>query len=390
MKKCISILGSTGSIGVQALDVVRNLNMISNPDIRVLGLTADKNIDLLEKQAREFKPEAISITEPQLAKELASRLDGQNIRVFSGNEGLNRIATLKDIDMVLNSIVGVAGLIPTFEAIKHKKNIALANKETLVAAGRLIMEEIKKNNVKIIPVDSEHSAIFQCIMGNNEKNISKLILTASGGPFRGLRYEDLTYITPEEALKHPNWKMGNKITIDSATLMNKGLEVIEAKWLFDINEENIEVLIHPQSIIHSMVEYIDGSVIAQLGSPDMRIPIQFALTYPERSCNSFSRLDLIKKSPLTFEEPDWNTFPCLKLAYQALEESGTMPAVMNRANEIAVDLFLNRKIGFNQIPEIIEKVMKNHIVNKNPTINDIIEVDKWAIEEAGILWENLN
>jgi 1-deoxy-D-xylulose-5-phosphate reductoisomerase len=390
MKKCISILGSTGSIGVQALDVVRNLNMISNPDIRVLGLTADKNIDLLEKQAREFKPEAISITEPQLAKELASRLDGQNIRVFSGNEGLNRIATLKDIDMVLNSIVGVAGLIPTFEAIKHKKNIALANKETLVAAGRLIMEEIKKNNVKIIPVDSEHSAIFQCIMGNNEKNISKLILTASGGPFRGLRYEDLTYITPEEALKHPNWKMGNKITIDSATLMNKGLEVIEAKWLFDINEENIEVLIHPQSIIHSMVEYIDGSVIAQLGSPDMRIPIQFALTYPERSCNSFSRLDLIKKSPLTFEEADWNTFPCLKLAYQALEESGTMPAVMNRANEIAVDLFLNRKIGFNQIPEIIEKVMKNHIVNKNPTINDIIEVDKWAIEEAGILWENLN
>ncbi len=390
MKKCISILGSTGSIGVQALDVVRNLNMISNPDIRVLGLTADKNIDLLEKQAREFKPEAISITEPQLAKELASRLDGQNIRVFSGNEGLNRIATLKDIDMVLNSIVGVAGLIPTFEAIKHKKNIALANKETLVAAGRLIMEEIKKNNVKIIPVDSEHSAIFQCIMGNNEKNISKLILTASGGPFRGLRYEDLTYITPEEALKHPNWKMGNKITIDSATLMNKGLEVIEAKWLFDINEENIEVLIHPQSIIHSMVEYIDGSVIAQLGSPDMRIPIQFALTYPERSCNSFSRLDLIKKSPLTFEEADWNTFPCLKLAYQALEESGTMPAVMNRANEIAVDLFLNRKIGFNQIPEIIEKVMKNHIVNKNPTINDIIEVDKWTIEEAGILWENLN
>jgi 1-deoxy-D-xylulose-5-phosphate reductoisomerase len=390
MKKCISILGSTGSIGVQALDVVRNLNMISNPDIRVLGLTADKNIDLLEKQAREFKPEAISITEPQLAKELASRLDGQNIRVFSGNEGLNRIATLKDIDMVLNSIVGVAGLIPTFEAIKHKKNIALANKETLVAAGRLIMEEIKKNNVKIIPVDSEHSAIFQCIMGNNEKNISKLILTASGGPFRGLRYEDLTYITPEEALKHPNWKMGNKITIDSATLMNKGLEVIEAKWLFDINEENIEVLIHPQSIIHSMVEYIDCSVIAQLGSPDMRIPIQFALTYPERSCNSFSRLDLIKKSPLTFEEADWNTFPCLKLAYQALEESGTMPAVMNRANEIAVDLFLNRKIGFNQIPEIIEKVMKNHIVNKNPTINDIIEVDKWAIEEAGILWENLN
>lgn len=390
MKKCISILGSTGSIGVQALDVVRNLNMISNPDIRVLGLTADKNIDLLEKQAIEFKPEAISITEPQLAKELASRLDGQNIRVFSGNEGLNRIATLKDIDMVLNSIVGVAGLIPTFEAIKHKKNIALANKETLVAAGRLIMEEIKKNNVKIIPVDSEHSAIFQCIMGNNEKNISKLILTASGGPFRGLRYEDLTYITPEEALKHPNWKMGNKITIDSATLMNKGLEVIEAKWLFDINEENIEVLIHPQSIIHSMVEYIDGSVIAQLGSPDMRIPIQFALTYPERSCNSFSRLDLIKKSPLTFEEPDWNTFPCLKLAYQALEESGTMPAVMNRANEIAVDLFLNRKIGFNQIPEIIEKVMKNHIVNKNPTINDIIEVDKWTIEEAGILWENLN
>ena len=384
MKRCISILGSTGSIGVQALDVVRNLG------IRVLGLTADKNIDLLEKQACEFKPEAISISEPNLADELASRLKGLNIRVYSGNEGLVKIATLKDIDMVLNSIVGVAGLIPTFEAIGHKKNIALANKETLVAAGKLIIEETQKHNVKIIPVDSEHSAILQCIMGNNEKNISKLILTASGGPFRGLKHEDLIYITPEEALEHPNWKMGSKITIDSATLMNKGLEVIEAKWLFDIDKDNIEVLIHPQSIIHSMVEYIDGSVIAQLGSPDMRIPIQFALTYPERSHNSFSRLDLIKKEALTFEEPDWETFPCLRLAYEALQESGTMPAVMNGANETAVHLFLNRKIRFTQIPEIIEKVMYNHIVNKNPSINDIIKIDMWAREESGKIWNEMS
>lgn len=390
MGKSISILGSTGSIGVQTLDVIRNLCMINNIDIHVLGLTADKNIDLLEKQAKEFKPKAISVTEPDLAEELALRLKGLNINVYSGDEGLKKIATLKDIDLVLNSIVGVAGLIPTLEAIRHKKNIALANKETLVVMGKFIMEEARKYNVKIIPVDSEHSAIFQCIMGNNKKSISKLILTASGGPFRGLKHEDLIHITPEEALKHPNWKMGNKITIDSATLMNKGLEVIEAKWLFDIDKDNIEVLIHPQSIIHSMVEYIDGSTIAQLGSPDMRIPIQFALTYPERSCNNFPRLDLIKNKKLTFEEPDWETFPCLRLAYEALEESGTMPAVMNRANEVAVELFLNRKIGFNQIPEIIEKMMKYHKVNKNPTINDIIEIDIWAREETVKLWNKLN
>lgn len=376
MEKCISILGSTGSIGVQTLGVVRNLG------IRVQGLTADKNIDLLEKQAREFKPKAVSISCNKQAEELRSRLGGLNIEVYSGAEGLIRIATLEGVDTVVNSLVGIAGLMPTMEAIRNKKGIALANKETLVAAGSLVMAEAKKHSVEIIPIDSEHSAIFQCIMGNNKANVSKLILTASGGPFRGCRYEDLIHITPEEALKHPNWQMGNKITIDSATLMNKGLEVIEARWLFDINEDNIKVLIHPQSIIHSMVEYIDGSVIAQLGPPDMRIPIQFALTYPERSCNNFPKLNLAEKRTLTFEEPDYKVFPCLNLAYEALKASGTMPAAMSGANEMAVWLFLNKKIKFTHIPELIEKVMEKHKVNNNPSINDIIEVDTWAKEEA--------
>ncbi|NSW92329.1 MAG: 1-deoxy-D-xylulose-5-phosphate reductoisomerase [Firmicutes bacterium] len=376
MEKCISILGSTGSIGVQTLGVVRNLG------IRVKGLTADKNIDLLEKQAREFKPKAVSISCNKQAEELRSRLGGLNIEVYSGAEGLIRIATLEGVDTVVNSLVGIAGLMPTMEAIRNKKSIALANKETLVAAGSLVMAEAKRHSVEIIPIDSEHSAIFQCIMGNNKANVSKLILTASGGPFRGCRYEDLIYITPEEALKHPNWQMGNKITIDSATLMNKGLEVIEARWLFDINEDNIKVLIHPQSIIHSMVEYIDGSVIAQLGPPDMRIPIQFALTYPERSCNNFPKLNLAEKRTLTFEEPDYKVFPCLNLAYEALKASGTMPAAMSGANEMAVWLFLNKKIKFTHIPELIEKVMEKHKVNNNPSINDIIEVDTWAKEEA--------
>jgi 1-deoxy-D-xylulose-5-phosphate reductoisomerase len=388
MEKHISILGSTGSIGVQALNVVRDLNKYKDLNIQVMGLTAHKNINLLEKQAREFRPKAISITDPKLAKELAPRLKDLDIKIFYGDEGLIELASLEGTNMVLNSIVGFAGLIPTLEAIRHKKTVALANKETLVVAGELIIEESKNNGVEIIPIDSEHSAIFQCLIGRDPKSVSKLILTASGGPFRGLNHRDLAYVTPSDALKHPNWEMGNKITIDSATLMNKGLEVIEAKWLFGVNEKDIEVLIHPQSLIHSMVEYIDGSIMAKLSTPDMRLPIQLALTYPKCYQNTIPKLDLIKNNSLTFEKPDKDTFPCLGLAYEALEELGTMPAVMNGANEIAVDLFLSQKIGFNQIPQLIKTVMKNHTTNKKPTINDIIKADEWARKQAITLWKN--
>lgn len=375
MAKNISILGSTGSIGTQALDVARNLKL------KVMGLTAGSNIDLLEKQALEFKPLMVAVVDEQLADELRKRLKGFEIEVYSGIEGLKKAAAIKNVDTVVTSIVGIAGLIPTLEAIRNGKNIALANKETLVTAGKIVISEAEKNKVKILPVDSEHSAIFQSIIGNNTKDISKLILTASGGPFRGKRLEELGQVTLEQALKHPNWSMGNKITIDSSTLMNKGLEVIEAKWLFGVSQEKIQVLVHPQSIIHSAVEYIDGSVIAQLGSPDMRIPIQFALTYPERSSSSFSRLNFLETGCLTFEEPDFKLFPCLRLAFEALKVGGTMPVVLNASNEVAVGLFLNRKINFLDIPRIIEKIMDRHTVNINPSLENIIEVDRWARDE---------
>jgi len=369
MTKNISILGSTGSIGVQTLDVAKNI------ELKVLGLSANNNIDLLEKQARELRPLLVAVGSEKHRQELSNRLKDTGIEVMSGVEGLNAVATLNEVDTVVTSIVGIAGLIPTLEAIKNGKNIALANKETLVTAGSLVMSEAIKNNVKILPVDSEHSAIFQCLMGNNIENVSKIILTASGGPFRGRTKEDLKNVTLEDALKHPNWVMGSKITIDSATLMNKGLEVIEAKWLFNLDFDKIEVLVHPQSVIHSMVEYQDGSSIAQLGSPDMRIPIQFALTYPDRAYNSFSRLNLLETNSLTFEKPDIETFPCLRLAFEAMKEGGTLPVVMNAANEVAVGLFLERKIDFTDIPLIIEKSMVAHNVNNNPCLHDIIEVD---------------
>ncbi|HEY9062378.1 MAG TPA: 1-deoxy-D-xylulose-5-phosphate reductoisomerase [Pseudobacteroides sp.] len=370
MAKNISILGSTGSIGTQSLDVARNLK------IRVSGLSANGNLDLLEEQAREFMPKIVAINNDSLRDELKSRLKGLPIEVLSGLEGLKAVAAMDEVDTVVTSIVGIAGLIPTMEAIRKGKDIALANKETLVTAGSIVMSEAKKYNVNILPVDSEHSAIFQCLMGNNLNKVSKLILTASGGPFRGRTCEELMEVTLKDALKHPNWVMGSKITIDSASLMNKGLEVIEAKWLFDISADRIEVLIHPQSVIHSMVEYCDGSVMAQLGSPDMRIPIQFALTYPDRSDNEFSKLDLLKTRSLTFEEPDLNSFPCLGLAFDALKTGGTMPAVLNAANEVAVGLFLEEKIRFIDIPAIIEKAMEKHQKNKNPSLEDIIEVDR--------------
>jgi 1-deoxy-D-xylulose-5-phosphate reductoisomerase len=372
MDKSISILGSTGSIGVQTLDVARNLK------IKVKGLAANTSIDKLESQAREFLPSIVAVGDEELAKILRQRLSDLDIEVLGGIEGFKRVASIESVDTVVTSIVGIAGLIPTMEAIKHKKNIALANKETLVTAGQIVMSEARKMGVNILPVDSEHSAIFQSLMGNNKRDIERIILTASGGPFRGKTSEELESVTLAEALKHPNWSMGSKITIDSATLMNKGLEVIEAKWLFGIDLDRIKVVVHPQSIIHSMVEYIDGSIIAQLGSPDMRLPIQFALTYPNRERNNFSKLDLLAAKALTFEEPDMKTFKCLGLAFEALSIGGTMPAVMNAANEEAVSLFLKEKIKFVNIPMVIEDVMARHSVIKNPTIDDIIEVDLWA------------
>lgn len=376
MTKVISIIGSTGSIGVQTLDVAKNLG------IKVEALSANSNIELLEKQIHEFLPSVVSVGNAELAKELEYRLDGMNVEVLFGVDGMKRVVELENVDTVVTSVVGTAGLIPTMHAIRNKKNIALANKETLVTAGKLVVEEAKRYNVNIFPVDSEHSAIFQCLMGNDDKQVEKIIITASGGPFRGKKISELENIKPAQALKHPNWSMGNKITIDSATLMNKGLEVIEAKWLFDKELNKIQVLVHPQSIIHSMVEYVDGSIIAQLGSPDMRTPIQLALSYPNRCSNSFPKLDFLKCSHLTFEEPDTKTFRCLQLAYDALTTGGTMAAAMNAANEIAVAAFLNSKISFTDIPNTIESIMQKHNVNMCPSLDDIIEVDRWARELA--------
>ncbi len=376
MAKVISIIGSTGSIGVQTLDVARNLGL------KVAAISANSNIDLLEKQVHEFLPAVVSVGDVYLAKELEQRLQGMNIEVLYGIEGMKRVVEIEEVDTVVTSVVGTVGLIPTMHAIRNKKNIALANKETLVTAGKLVIEESKKYNINIFPIDSEHSAIYQCLMGNDDKQVEKIIITASGGPFRGKKLSELESIKPAQALKHPNWSMGSKITIDSATLMNKGLEVIEAKWLFDMELDRIQVLVHPQSIIHSMVEYVDGSIIAQLGSPDMRTPIQLALTYPKRFSNNFSKLDFLKCSQLTFEEPDTKTFRCLQLAYDAILAGGTMAAAMNAANEIAVAAFLNNQISFVAIPNIIENVMQQHSVNIYPSLEDIIEVDRWARDAA--------
>ncbi|MCR4434601.1 MAG: 1-deoxy-D-xylulose-5-phosphate reductoisomerase [Clostridiales bacterium] len=376
MAKNISILGSTGSIGTQTLEVARSLGL------RVCGLSANTNIDLLEKQALEFRPQVVAVGDEFLANKLKTRLAGIDVQVLYGMDGLKEVAAVEEADTVVTSVVGIAGLIPTMEAIKKGKHIALANKETLVTAGQLVMAEAKKRQVEILPVDSEHSAIFQSLMGNNREDVSKIILTASGGPFRGKSGAELEKVSLEQALRHPNWTMGSKITIDSATLMNKGLEVIEAKWLFGIEKEQIQVVVHPQSVIHSMVEYRDGSVIAQMGPADMKIPIQFALTYPKRALNHFSRLNFLETGALTFEEPDTKAFPCLRLAFEALEAGGTMPTVMNGANEIAVSLFLKKEIGFLEIPRIIEKVMSKHVPNNQPGLDDIMQIDNWARREA--------
>lgn len=377
--KNIAIIGSTGSIGTQTLDIVR-----ANSDLKVVALAAGSNVELLEKQAREFKPEIIGIWSEDKADVLRDALSCFHIRIVSGMEGLIEIAGMSSSDILVTAIVGMIGIRPTVEAIKAGKDIALANKETLVTAGEIIMPLAKKHGVKILPVDSEHSAIFQCIHGENPggvpNKISRILITASGGPFLGRDRAYLENVTLEDALKHPNWSMGRKITIDSATLVNKGLEVIEARWLFDILPEKIEVVVQPQSIIHSMVEFEDGSIKAQLGTPDMRLPIQYALYYPERRFLSGERLDFKTLSEITIANPDRKTFKGFDLAYNALNEGGTMPTVFNAANEKAVALFMDRKIKFLHIYDIIERCMNEHKNIMHPALEDIFEVEKKVYE----------
>lgn len=373
----ISILGSTGSIGTQTLEVVEILE-----NIKVMAITGNSNVKLLEEQARKFQPELIAVMDEKNAEILKEKLSDLNIRVVSGMNGLVEAATYEGVDTVVTSVVGNVGLKPTFEAIRAGKNIALANKETLVSAGQLVMDLAKKHNINIYPVDSEHSAIFQSLQGNEGNKIERILLTASGGPFRGKKREELLHVTASDALKHPNWSMGNKITIDSATLMNKGLEVMEAKWLFGVDVDQIEVLVHPQSIVHSAVEYEDGAIVAQLGEPDMRVPIQYALTYPKRIKNPFPRVDFTQRNNLTFDKPDMETFKCLSLAYRALKTGGTLPAVLNGANEVAVARFLKGEIGFLDIPELIEQTMDAYTVKYEYTLEDLLEADAWAKDYA--------
>ncbi|MBI3005119.1 MAG: 1-deoxy-D-xylulose-5-phosphate reductoisomerase [Ignavibacteriales bacterium] len=367
----IAILGSTGSIGQNTLRVVKNLG----GRFRVTYLTTNKNIDLLQKQIDQFQPRGVVVLD-EYNSSVLEKLVGDKVEVLTGEEGLQEIVKRDDVDLVVSSLVGFAGLKPTIEAIKHRKAVALANKETLVAAGEIITSLVREYGVQLIPIDSEHSAILQCLAGEDRSRVAKLILTASGGPFLHTNRDDLHSVTVEEALNHPNWKMGNKITIDSATLMNKGLEVIEAHWLFDLPPEKIEVVVHPQSIIHSMVEFIDGSVKAQLGLPDMKIPIQYALTYPDRSSLNGGRIDFAELGSMTFFKPDLEKFRCLRLASDALSLGGTTPAVMNAANEIAVDAFLNRKITLTQIPEFIDRAITSHRTKTSPDLNDILEADR--------------
>ncbi|MGN1179891.1 MAG: 1-deoxy-D-xylulose-5-phosphate reductoisomerase [Suilimivivens sp.] len=375
LERKIGILGSTGSIGTQTLEIVR-----SNPDLKVIGLAAGSNVELMEKQAREFRPELCVMWTEEAAKELRLRLSDLPIKVLAGMDGLLTLAVMPEMNYLVTAIVGMIGLKPTIAAIKAGKIIALANKETLVTAGHIIMPLAAKMQIPILPVDSEHSAIFQSMAGQSRKKVSKIILTASGGPFRGKKRQELVDITVEDALKHPNWSMGRKITIDSATLVNKGLEVIEAKWLFDVEPENIQVVVHPQSIIHSMVEYVDGAVIAQLGVPDMKLPIQYALTYPYRRPMAGKKLDFYEISSMTFEKPDTETFQGLSMAYDAIAAGGSMPTVYNAANEKAVSLFLNREIKFLDIYDLIRGAMENHKVKENPTVEEILEAEAEACE----------
>jgi len=386
MRKKIVILGSTGSIGQQTLEVVQKY---SN-EFEVVGLSGWENIRLLKEQISFFKPKVVVVKNEDTAKRLRKELNNLNIiKILWGIDGLIKISILEDIDITVVAITGIASLIPTFEAVKRGKKVALASKEAMVAAGELLIKEAKTRNAKILPIDSEHSAILQCLKNEQKDCVEKIILTASGGALYNFTETALNNVTVEDALNHPTWKMGKKVTIDSATLMNKGLEVIEAKWFFDIPANKIEVVIHPQSYVHSMVQFIDGTILAQIGEHDMKIPIQYALFHPNRISNNFSRLELTKVGQLTFKKPNFNKFPCIKLAYQALELGGTMPAVLNGANEIAVNAFLNSQIKFTAISQIIQDTMKEHKINHNPDINDILDADYWAREKAVNLCTNI-
>jgi len=383
--KSVAILGSTGSIGTQTLDVIRE-----NKDINVTALSAGSNIKLLEEQVREFKPKLVAIYCSKSANEFRFNTRDLDVEVSTGMEGLVQVASATDTSLLVTAIVGMIGIVPTIEAIKAGKDIALANKETLVTAGHIIMPLAREKNVNIIPVDSEHSAIFQALQGtfynvskssfNTDNPLSKILLTASGGPFLGKTVEELTSVSVEDALKHPNWVMGQKITIDSSTMVNKGLEVIEARWLFDLPVDKIQVVIQPKSIIHSMVEFVDGAIIAQLGAPDMKQPIQYALYYPNRRYLPGERLDFSKIKEITFEKPDMETFKGLMLAYEAGKVGGTLPTVYNAANELAVKLFLDKKIGYLQIGEIINESMKAHTVKSDPTIEEILDAEAWTYD----------
>ena len=380
MKK-IAILGSTGSIGTQTLDVVREQG-----DLTVTALAAGSNIKLLEEQIREFHPKLVAVWDEKKAEELKNNVKDCMVTVTSGMEGLLSVATIPDSDVLVTAIVGMLGIRPTIAAMKAGKDIALANKETLVTAGHIIMPLAKKCGVSIMPVDSEHSAIFQSLNGERHNKIERILLTASGGPFRGKSKEELEHVTLEDALKHPNWSMGRKITVDSATLVNKGLEVMEAKWLFGVEAEQIVVVVQPQSIIHSMVEYEDGAVIAQLGTPDMRLPIQYALYYPNRRPLSGDRLDFYKLKEITFEKPDTETFRGLALAYEAMKKGGNVPTIFNAANERAVAKFLDRKIKFLEIPEIIEDCMRHCSYIENPSVEEILDTEQTVYERIEGRW----
>ncbi|MDD6397016.1 MAG: 1-deoxy-D-xylulose-5-phosphate reductoisomerase [Selenomonadaceae bacterium] len=371
--KNLVVLGSTGSIGTQTLDVVR-----ANPDLfHVSVLVANRSDELLEQQINEFQPEVAVLSDKEAAQRLKNRYSGKT-KIYGGREAVIEAAVYPEADTVVTSLMGFAGLEPTMAALEAHKDIALANKETLVVAGELVMSKAKEMGCAILPVDSEHCALFQCLQGNDRKAVEKLILTASGGPFRGKKAHELTNVTKADVLAHPTWNMGQKITVDSASLVNKGLEVIEARWLYDVSYDQIQVVVHPQSIVHSMVQYVDGTVMAQLGCTDMRLPIQYALTYPERVESKFPRVDFAKLAHLTFQEPDMETFRGLKLAFEAGRTGGTLPCIMNGANEVAVEAFLKGQAGFLQIYELIEAAMEAGKVEYKPSLEQLLEADKWA------------
>jgi len=376
MKK-ISLLGSTGSIGVNTLDVVER----NSESFQVLAMSAGSNVDLFAEQIRKFKPQTAALFDTQKIPELKERVADLDVEILSGEEGSIAVATFPEVDVVVSGVVGSAGLLPAIEALRAGKNLALANKETLVIAGELVLKEAAKTNSKIIPIDSEHSAIFQALNGEKKARIKKIILTASGGPFRTFSLDQMETVTVKDALKHPNWEMGAKITIDSSTMMNKGLEYIEAKWLFGV-ETPVEIIVHAQSIIHSMIEFVDTSIMAQLGIPDMRVPIAYALTYPDRFECDLPSLDLATMGDLTFEAPDFERFPCLKLAIDAMEMGKTVPAVLNAANEIAVQAFLDELIPYKDIAELIRMVMQNHSPSPLNELQDVLDADQWAREET--------